>query len=129
MVSEDRARRIGDRIQEELSQLFQREVSDPRLVMLTVTAVDVDRELAYATVFITATGGEERMKEVLLALDGAQGFLRRELASRIHLRSFPRLRFRWDFSQERGARIDELLDKLSAEESEGEGDTGEIRDR
>jgi ribosome-binding factor A len=128
MVSEARARRIGDRIQEELSRLFQREVSDPRLVMLTVTAVDVDRELAYATVFITATGGEERMEEVLHALDGAQGFLRRELASRIHLRSFPRLRFRWDFSQERGARIDELLDMLDAEESDGEGDTSEVRD-
>ncbi|HEY46596.1 MAG TPA: 30S ribosome-binding factor RbfA [Anaerolineae bacterium] len=125
MVSEARARRIGDRIQEELSQLFQREVSDPRLVLLTVTAVDVDRELAYATVYITATGGEERMDEVLQALDGAQGFLRRELASQIHLRNFPRLRFRWDFSQERGARIDELLDMLS---SEGEGDTGETRD-
>lgn len=125
MVSEARARRIGDRIQEELSVLFQREVSDPRLVMLTVTDVEVDRELAFATVFVTATGGEERMEEVLHALDGAGGFLRRELASRINLRSFPRLRFRWDFSQERGARIDELLDMLS---SEDEGDTSEIRD-
>jgi ribosome-binding factor A len=125
MVSEARARRISDRIQEELSVLFQREVSDPRLVMLTVTDVEVDRELAFATVFVTATGGEERMEEVLRALDGAGGFLRRELASRIHLRSFPRLRFRWDFSQERGTRIDELLDMLS---SEDEGDTSEIRD-
>jgi ribosome-binding factor A len=128
MVSEARARRIGDRIQEELSQLFQREVSDPRLSMLTVTAVDVDRELAYATIYVTATGGEGRMEEVLSALEGARGFLRRELASRVHLRSFPRLRFRWDFSQERGARIDELLDMLSAEESEGEGETSETRD-
>ncbi|UCF62190.1 MAG: 30S ribosome-binding factor RbfA [Anaerolineaceae bacterium] len=125
MVSEARARRIGDRIQEELSVLFQREVSDPRLVMLTVTDVEVDRELAFATVFVTATGGEERMEEVLQALDGAGGFLRHELASRINLRNFPRLRFRWDFSQERGARIDELLDMLS---SEDEGDTSEIRD-
>jgi ribosome-binding factor A len=128
MVSEARARRIGDRIQEELSQLFQREVSDPRLVMLTVTAVEIDRELAYATVFITATGGEERMEEVLHALDGARGFIRRELASRVRLRNFPRLRFRWDFSQERGARIDELLDMLNTEDSEGEGDPSEIRD-
>lgn len=125
MVSEARARRIGDRIHEELSVLLQREVSDPRLAMLTVTAVDVDRELAYATIFVTATGGEERMEEVLRALEGARGFLRRQLASRVHLRSFPRLRFRWDFSQERGARIDELLDMLS---SEDEGDTSEIGD-
>jgi ribosome-binding factor A len=119
MVSEARARRIGDRIQEELSQLLQREVSDPRLVMLTVTDVEVDRELAFATIYITATGGEERMEEVMQALEGAQGFIRRSLATRVNLRSFPRLRFRWDFSQERGARIDELLDMLS---SEDEGD-------
>ncbi len=129
MVSEARARRIGDRIHQELSQLFLRDVTDPRLALLTVTAVDVDRELAYATIFITATGGDERSEEVLQALDGARGFLRHQLASRVRLRSFPRLRFQWDFSQERGARIDELLDKLSAEAPEDEGDTSEIRDR
>lgn len=129
MVSEARVRRIGDRIHQELSQLFLREVTDPRLALLTVTAVEVDRELAYATIFITATGGEERTEEVLQALDGARGFLRRELASRVRLHSFPRLRFQWDLSQERGARIDELLDMLSAEASEDEGDTSEIRDR
>jgi ribosome-binding factor A len=128
MVSQARARRVGDRIHQELSHLFHREVADPRLSMLTVTAVEVDRELAYATIFVTATGGEERKKEVLQALEGAKGFLRRELAYRVQLRSFPQLRFRWDFSQERGARIDELLDMLSAERSEGEGDPSEIQD-
>lgn len=129
MVSQARARRIGDRIHQELSQLFHREIADPRLSMLTVTAVEVDRELAYATIFVTATGGQERMEEVLQALEGAKGFLRRELAYRVRLRSFPKLRFRWDFSQERGARIDELLDMLNAEQSEGEGETSETRDR
>jgi ribosome-binding factor A len=128
MVSQARARRVADRIHQELSHLFHREVADPRLSMLTVTAVEVDRELAYATIFVTASGGEERMKEVLQALEGAKGFLRRELAYRVQLRSFPQLRFRWDFSQERGARIDELLDMLSAERSEGEGDPSEIQD-
>ena len=128
MVSEARARRIGDRIHQEISELFHREVADPRLSMLTVTAVEVDRELAYATIYVTATGGEERREEVLRVLTGARGFLRRELAFRVRLRSFPQLRFRWDFSQERGARIDELLDMLSTEKSKGEGETSEDRD-
>ncbi|HEY44155.1 MAG TPA: 30S ribosome-binding factor RbfA [Anaerolineae bacterium] len=127
-MSEARARRIGYRIQQEISELFHREVTDPHLSMLTVTAVEVDRELAYATIYVTATGGEERREEVLRALKRAQGFLRRELASRVRLRSFPQLRFRWDFSQERGARIDELLDMLSAEKSNGEGETSETPD-
>jgi ribosome-binding factor A len=128
MVSEARARRIGDRIHQEISELFHREVADPRLSMLTVTAVEVDRELAYATIYVTATGGEERREEVLRVLKGASGFLRRELAFRVQLRSFPQLRFRWDFSQERGARIDKLLDSLSAEKSKGEGEVSETRD-
>jgi ribosome-binding factor A len=112
MVSRARATRIGDRIREELAILLQREVADPRLSMVTVTAVEVDRELAYATIYVTATGDENRSKEVLKALMGAEGFLRRELAVRIQLRNFPKLRFRWDASHERGARIDELLEML-----------------
>lgn len=125
MVSKSRARRIGDRVREELSQLLQREVADPRLSMVTVTAVDVDRELAYATIYVTATGSEDRENEVLEAFEGARGYLRRELAARVNLRTFPQLRFRWDASHVRGARIDELLNMLSSErdESEGKGET------
>jgi len=125
MVNEARVRRISDRIQQELSLMLQRKVADPRLAMVTVTAVDVDRELAYATIYITALGEEDRMNEVLRALEGARGYLRRELAARVRLRSFPQLRFRWDFSQERGARIDKLLDMLNSERAGGEGETGE----
>ena len=125
MVSESRARRIGERIQEDLAQILLREISDPRLSMVTVTTVDVDRELAFATVYVTATGSEERMDEVLEAFEGAQGFLRRELAARVRLRRFPQLRFRWDASQQRGARIDELLDMVSSEWDEEEGETSE----
>jgi ribosome-binding factor A len=125
MVSEARAKRIGDRIQEELSGILQREVADPRLSMVTVTEVNVDRELAYATIYLTAMGGDERSQEVLDAIEGARGYLRRELARRIQLRAFPRLRFRWDFSQTRGARIDELLDMLKAEQTDDEGESGD----
>jgi len=125
MVSEARIRRISDRIQQELSLVLQRGVADPRLAMVTVTEVEVDRELAFATIYVTALGTQDRMNEVLSALEGARGYLRRELAARVRLRSFPQLRFRWDFSHERGARIDELLDMLNSERTGGEGETGE----
>ena len=74
MVSQARARRIGDRIREELAVLMQREMSDPRLSMVTVTAADVDRELTYATIYVTAIGSDDRRDEVLHALEGASGF-------------------------------------------------------
>ena len=114
MTSQARAKRVGDRIREELADLIHREVADPRLRLITVTDVEVDRELAFATIYVVATGSDERSDEVLTALEGAKGFLRSELAHRINLRSFPQLRFQWDYSQARGARIDELLDMLDS---------------
>ncbi len=115
MPSETRARRVADRINRELAILLQRKVADPRLASLTVTGVDVDRELAYATIYVTALNEE---REVLLALESARGFLRKELASNIPMRAFPQLRFRWDYSPDRGARVDELLDRLQEEQEE-----------
>jgi ribosome-binding factor A len=125
MTSEARARKIGDRILEEMAVILQRDVEDPRLSMVTVTGVDVDRELAYATVFVTALGDEDRQRDVIEALKRARGFLRSALAARIQLRSFPDLRFRWDASYQRGARIEELLDQLKSEDKEDpQVDTG-----
>jgi len=121
MTTEERARRVADRIKEELAVLLQREASDPRLSMLTITEVDVDRELAFARIYVTALGGEERKDEVLRALKGASGFLRSSLARNIRLRTFPQLRFFWDSSTERGARIDELLDMLKDEHPDEDG--------
>ncbi|MEE9216666.1 MAG: 30S ribosome-binding factor RbfA [Anaerolineales bacterium] len=118
--SETRARRVADRINRELAILLQRKVADPRLAGLNVTGVDVDRELAYATIYVTAQNDEQ---EVLRALDSARGFLRKQLASNIPLRSFPQLRFRWDYSPDRGARVDELLDRLEEERQEQDRST------
>lgn len=117
MTSESRARRIGDRMVEELAEILHREVADPRLEGLTVTGVDVDRELAFATVHVTSVNAGERVAEILATLNQARGFLRSELARRIPLRAFPHLRFRWDSSTERGARIEELLDTLKTREA------------
>lgn len=122
MPSESRARRVADRVFRELAVILQREASDPRLSSVTVTDVEVDRELAYATVYVSTLnlGEQDRAEEVLNALSGAAGFLRSQLAKRIQMRAFPKLRFRWDPSPDRGARIDELLDDLQREEDEAE---------
>ena len=125
MPSEARARRIGDRIREELAELLQREVADPRLGRLTVTDVDVDRELTQATIYVTAAEAADRVDEILLVLTGARGFLRTELARRIPLRSFPRLQFRWDVSVDRGARIEDLLKRIQPEDRPEEGSCGD----
>jgi ribosome-binding factor A len=118
MPTEARARRVGDRIQEELAEILQREVSDPRLAMITVTGVDLDRELGHATIYVT-TVDPERRDEVLAGLASARGFLRSALAARIPLRSFPQLRFRYDASADAGARIEDLIARIKREEGRG----------
>ena len=127
LVSESRALRIANRIGEELSEILINDINDPRLSQITITDVEVDRELAYADIFVSALEGFQRSREVLAGLAHAQGFLRRELAHRIELRVFPRLRFHWDPTLERAERIDRLLASLQQEQDsriryDGEGD-------
>ena len=125
MPSQTRARRVADRISKELAVLLQREIADPRLSMLTITGAEVDREFAYATIYVSALGPEDSQQETLRALEGAKGFLRSQLAKRIPLRSFPQLRFRWDSSPDRGARVDELLERLKQEREASQGGVDE----
>ena len=84
-------------------------IQDPRLDGITVTGVDVDRELAYADVYVSAVEGAVRSKEVIAGLQHAGGFLRKELAAVVDLRVFPRLRFHWDPTPENADRIEKLL--------------------
>lgn len=121
MPSQARARRLGDRIREELAEILRREAADPRLSLVTVTDVEVDRDFSYATVFLTTAEADRSREEILHAFERAGGFLRRELTGRIPLRLFPRLRFRWDASPDQAARIEDLLAGLNRKDDRREG--------
>lgn len=121
MPSKLRLQRINDRIRQELSEMLVKgEIRDPRLIGITITDVSVDRELAYAEIYISAVEGSARSKEVLSGMDSATGFIRSKLAERVDLRSFPRLRFHWDPTPERADRIEQLLYSLRQEKSAAE---------
>ncbi len=127
-----RAQRVGDLLQRELAVLIQREIKDPRLGMVSVTGVDVSRDLGYADVYITvldnreraSDGGDlsdeqtaahrEQLEDNLQILDRAAGFLRSLLARRLTLRSIPRLRFHYDESISRGQYLSALIDDALA---------------
>jgi ribosome-binding factor A len=117
MPSQLRLKRIADRIRQELSEMLIQEVSDPRLSGVSITDVKVDRELAYADIFVSAVEGHERSDEVIQGLHSASGFLRRALADRVELRVFPRLRFHWDPTPERADHIERLLATLKDSEN------------
>ena len=91
-----RLQRIADRVKEELAEMFIREISDPRLKQIFVTDVRIDRELTVADIYVSAVEGSSRSEEILAGLESASGFLRKNLASRVQVRAFPRLRFHWD---------------------------------
>ena len=114
MPSGIRLQRIADRIRQELSEMLVREISDPRLDLIYVTDVKVDKELAYADIFVTAVEGHDRSKEILAGLESASGFLRRTLAGRVDLRVFPRLRFHWDPTPENADHVEKILAELRA---------------
>ena len=89
-----------------------REISDPRLKQIYVTDVKVDKELAFADIFVSAVEGVSRSADVLAGLDSASGFIRKNLAARVELRTFPRLRFHWDMTPENADHIEKVLAEL-----------------
>ena len=116
MPSGIRLQRIADRVRQELSELLIREVNDPRLQHIFITDVKIDKELAFADVYVSAIEGSERSVEILAGLESASGFFRRILASKVELRAFPRLRFHWDPTPENADHIEKVLAGLRAKE-------------
>ena len=107
---EIRQKRVADRIQTIIAELFLRRIHDPRLTLVTVTDVNVDSELEFANVWVCAVRHDEEYRlEVMKALSHAGGFIRREVAARVQLRRTPKLIFHWDFAPDHAARIDELI--------------------
>ena len=114
MTGSHRIGRVNHLIRQEISQLLQRQIKDPRLgYLVSITEVDTTPDLKYARVFVSSLCSEEEKKEILAALTSASGFFRNELARRLRLRHIPELNFQWDSSIERGAHILELIDQVS----------------
>lgn len=109
-----RQERVSERIHEEISELLQTRVRDPRLAQVTVTSVEVSADLKVATVYVSSLGDREACTKSVKSLQHAAGFLRRELAHQLRMRYTPELHFVLDDSWERGARIDDLLKQLPA---------------
>jgi ribosome-binding factor A len=120
MPSGFRLQRIADRVRQEISEMLIREISDPRLHQIFITDVKVDRELAFADIFVSAVEGSVRSEEILAGLEHASGFLRHELSARIELRVFPRLRFHWDPTPENADHIERLLADIRKNERPAE---------
>lgn len=112
-----RTQRVGDLIRSELAELLRRQMHDPRVGLATVSRVEVSADLRHANVKVSVLGEPEEREEAVRALVHARGYLRRELAGRLSLRTTPELHFSLDRGAEHSQKISELLDRLHDEDS------------
>jgi ribosome-binding factor A len=119
-MSTRRQERVSERIHEEICDVLQKRIRDPRLAGVTVTGVEVSPDLKMAKVFVSALGDRESRTSALQGLQHASKYIRRQLAQQLQMRFTPELRFALDESWEHGARIDELLEQVSNTEPSDE---------
>ena len=128
-----RVQRVADQIQREIASLIQLEVNDPRVGMVSVTGVNVSRDLAHARIYVTVLNSMTddhavndstlsepgkldtlEIEENIKALNKASGYLRSLLAKRLSLRTVPKLQFHYDSSIRRGQQLSSLIDSALA---------------
>lgn len=115
-----RTQRVADYLQRELAALIQHEVRDPRVGMVSITGVDVSRDLGHARVYYTVMGidSNEDATESTEALNKAAGFLRSQLSRDSKMRSVPQLRFYFDSSVGRGRDLENLIQRAAEADRE-----------
>ncbi len=110
-----RLKKVGSFLKEEISRLIlNNRIKDPRVdKLVTVTDVEVSRDMQYAKVFVSYIGSQEKIKSVTDGLNHAAGFMQKEIGKIMHTRYTPRLSFHYDDSLERGYRIIKKIEELS----------------
>lgn len=114
-----RSRRVAQQLQQEVARILQREVKDPRVGMVTVSSIDLSRDLSYAKVYVTffnIDNDEARIKEGIAALDAASGYIRSLVGSAMKLRIVPELRFLYDNTLVEGMRMSNLVTEVRAKD-------------
>ena len=108
-----RSTKVAGLVGRQLAELIQHELQDPRLGLVTISDVSVSNDLSFADVYFTVLP-DEKSNVAELVLSGASGFLRKELSSRISLRTIPKLRFHYDQTSDTGVRIANAIDRAIA---------------
>ena len=118
-----RAERMSQQVQQQVSIMFTRQVSDPRMAGANVTRVETSGDLRYVKIFVAPIkGDQEATEEMMAALDRATGFFRREISRNLDLRFAPEIRFLLDHAIEKGEHFLEVLEQIHNESDEPELD-------
>ncbi len=117
-----RKERLDELLRRELETIISYEMEDPRLENVTVTDVDVARDLQMVRVYVAVLDQNRREQDVLEGLERAKGYIRNQIAGRVQLRRLPDLVFRIDRSLAQAQRVDAILDVLEYSKAGDEGD-------
>ena len=117
MAHSRRVEKLAALLKREVSDLLVNGVRDERIhqTMITITTVEVSADLQHAKIFVSLFGEEQKKAEVLVCLEEAKGFLRRELARRLQMRRFPNVVFKIDEGMSRGSSVLDLLTSLDVQ--------------
>jgi ribosome-binding factor A len=107
-----RSDRVAEQVRRDLADLIRSELKDPRVGMISLTAVELTPDYAHAKIFFS-TLNDDHLEEIERGLKRAAGFLRRELGRRIHIHTLPELHFVYDSSIEHGISLSRLIDQAN----------------
>jgi ribosome-binding factor A len=110
-MGSQRMRRVDQAVRQVISDALTREVKDPRVGFVTVTEVKTSPDLRHARVYVSVLGGAPEREATLAGLDSAHGYLQSRIAAELELKHTPALRFVYDDTGERAARLDALIDR------------------
>lgn len=107
-----RAERISIKIQQAITELLTKKISDPRIEMATVSRVKLTPDLRLASIYVTVFGDKDRIAATLAGFKNSKGFIKKHIAPQLGLKYMPELRFFHDDSFDKAARMDALIDSV-----------------
>ena len=111
-----RSDRVGDLLLELVSELLTKEVSDPRIGPVTLTSVEVSKDLRHARIYFSLLGEKKNKEEVLSGFKSATGFIRAKIAKELKLRFVPTIEFVYDDAVDHARRIEDLLQQVKKDQ-------------
>lgn len=124
-MSSARPERVQEALRQEISRIVQNEINDPRLGFLTITAVELTRDLRFARVYFSVLGEDKKKHLALKGLNSAKGYIKGLLSDRIKLKFMPDMEFKIDVSFEHTKKINDILEQIKKEKHDATGDRGD----
>ena len=116
-----RTDRLNSLLKEVISEVIHRQVRNPHVnELVTVTRVDITKDLHYAKVYISVIGSKEAKQDTLQALQSAAGFIAVNASKKVVMRYFPTLTFKLDDGVDKHMRIEELLQEIKMKQGEAQ---------